>query len=54
MDSKKNLKKEVELVLAALHKKIDFLKEKVDKLCETTDCWDDGHHDKGQSESKKD
>jgi hypothetical protein len=39
MDSKKNLKEEVELALLNLHEKIDFLKEKVDKLCETSGCF---------------
>ena len=38
MSTKKTLKEEVELVLLALHQKIDSLKEKVDKLCETTSC----------------
>ena len=36
MDSKKNLKEEVELALKTLYKKIDSLKERVDQLCETT------------------
>lgn len=39
MDSKKNLKEEVELALMNLHEKIDFLKEKVDELCETSGCF---------------
>ncbi len=40
MDSKKNIKEEVELALKNLHQKIDSLKEKVDKLCETTGCFE--------------
>jgi hypothetical protein len=36
MDSKKKIKKEVELALKHLHQKIDTLKKKVDQLCETT------------------
>jgi len=41
MDSKKNLK-EVEAALQTLYQKIDSLKEKVDKLCETTGNFDAG------------
>ena len=40
MDSKKTIKEEVELALQNLHQKIDSLKEKVDKLCETTGCFE--------------
>ena len=39
MDSKKDIKQEVALALEALHKKLDFLKAKVDKLCEHTECF---------------
>jgi len=38
MDPKNDLKDDVKAVLLKLHQKIDSLKEKVDKLCETTDC----------------
>ena len=41
MDSKKNIKGEVLLALEVLHKKLEFLKEKVDKLCEATGCFDE-------------
>jgi len=37
MDSKKNLKDEVKSALLLLHQKIDSLKEKVDKMCESTE-----------------
>ena len=40
MDSKNNLKEEVESALRTLYQKIDSLKEKVDKLCETTGNFD--------------
>ena len=40
MDSKKNLKNEVELALRNLHATLDSLKEKVDKLCENSGCFD--------------
>jgi len=36
MKDEKSLKDEVQLALLTLHKKIDSLKEKVDKLCEST------------------
>ena len=36
MDSKKKVKDEVELALMSLHQKLDSLKEKVDKLCESS------------------
>ena len=39
MDSKKNKRNEVELALRSLHKQIDSLKEKVDKLCESSGCF---------------
>ena len=51
MDSKKNIKEEVESVLKGLHQKIDFLKEKVEKLCETTGCFE--HPDSKISKKKK-
>lgn len=38
MDSKKNIKEEVELALKNLHQKLDSLKEKVEQLCESTGC----------------
>jgi hypothetical protein len=38
MDSKKDIKEDVKSVLMRLHQKIDSLKEKVDQLCETTNC----------------
>ena len=40
MDPKNDLKDDIEDVLLKLHHKIDFLKEKVDKLCETTNCFE--------------
>tara|TARA_R110002020_G_scaffold56722_1_gene156713 strand:- start:29 stop:190 length:162 start_codon:yes stop_codon:yes gene_type:complete len=40
MDSKKKLQKDVELALRMLHQTIDSLKEKVDKLCESSGCFD--------------
>jgi len=51
MDSKKKLQEEVEVVLRTLHQTIDSLKEKVDKLCESTGCF--GHSPVTES-SKKD
>ena len=39
VDSKEKLKKEVESALIILHEKIDSLKEKVDKLCESSGCF---------------
>jgi len=39
MDSKKNIKKEVELALTLLHQKLDFLKQKVDELCKHSGCF---------------
>ena len=39
MDSKKKLQKDVELALRTLHQTIDSLKEKVDKLCESSGCF---------------
>jgi len=37
MDPKSKLKDEVRAALLILHQKIDSLKEKVDKLCESTE-----------------
>ena len=37
MDAKTNLKDDVRSALQKLHQKIDLLKEKVDKLCESTE-----------------
>ena len=54
MGVKKNLKQEVELVLRALEEKIDSLQEKVEKLCENTDCWGDLDSKDANRESKKD
>ena len=42
MDPKDDLKDDIVAVLLKLHHKIDFLKEKVDKLCETTNCFEFG------------
>jgi hypothetical protein len=39
MDSKEKLKEDVGAVLETLHKKINLVKEKVDKLCENTECF---------------
>jgi hypothetical protein len=36
MDTKKNVKDEVESVLLSLHKKLDSLRAKVEALCEST------------------
>ena len=36
MAETKTFKKEIEYTLKGLHQKIDSMKEKVDKLCETT------------------
>jgi hypothetical protein len=36
MDTKKNINEDVEGALLLLHKRIDFLKAQVEKLCETT------------------
>ena len=39
MDPKNTIQEKVELILADLHAKIEQLKEKVEKLCESTeDC----------------
>jgi hypothetical protein len=52
MDSKKKLKDEVQSALLLLHQKIDSLKEKVDKLCESTEnCSPQGQ--KSHSKEKK-
>ena len=37
MDPKNSLKNEVRAALLRLHQKIDSIKEKVDKLCESTE-----------------
>jgi len=37
MDRKPNLKDDVRAALLVLHQKIDSLKEKVDKLCKSTE-----------------
>ncbi len=40
MDSKKKMSREdVTITLQKLHRTIDSLKEKVDKLCESTGCF---------------
>jgi hypothetical protein len=39
MDSKKVSSKEVQLAIEALYTKIEFLKEKVDALCESSGCF---------------
>ena len=38
MDPKRKVQGKVELILADLEVKINKLKEKVEKLCESTDC----------------
>jgi len=38
MDIKDKTQDTVESILAELHAKIDILKERVEKLCESTDC----------------
>jgi len=38
MDVKDKTQDTVESILAELHAKIDILKERVEKLCESTDC----------------
>ena len=40
MDAKDKAHHTVESILAELHAKIDTLKERVEKLCENTDCFD--------------
>jgi len=40
MDAKDKAQHTVESILAELHAKIDTLKERVEKLCENTDCFD--------------
>tara|TARA_R110002110_G_scaffold60036_1_gene169396 strand:- start:404 stop:571 length:168 start_codon:yes stop_codon:yes gene_type:complete len=40
MDPKNKVQEKVELVLADLEAKINQLKEKVEKLCESTDCFE--------------
>ena len=37
MKNEKSLKDEVQLALLTLHKKIDSLKEQVDRLCQSTE-----------------
>jgi hypothetical protein len=39
MDSKKVSSKEVQLAIQALYTKIEVLKERVDALCESSDCF---------------
>jgi len=50
MDSKKVSSKEVQLAIQELYTKIEFLKEKVDALCESSNCF----KTLGKSTSKKD
>ena len=45
MDPKDDLKDDVRAVLRKLHQKLDSLKEKVDKLCETTNCFESPESD---------
>ena len=40
MDTENKAQNTVESILAELHAKIDTLKERVEKLCENTDCFD--------------
>tara|TARA_Y100000034_G_C6579998_1_gene251605 strand:- start:77 stop:235 length:159 start_codon:yes stop_codon:yes gene_type:complete len=51
MNAKKTVQKEVESTLKALQQKIDHIKEKVDKLCESTECFES--IPPGRRESKK-
>ena len=52
MDPKNDIKDEVKAALLKLHEKIDSLKEKVDKLCKSTeDCTVDVR--KSSSKEKK-
>ena len=53
MDSKKNISQEVQYVLEQMHQKIDSLKEKVDKLCETTNCLEELRKKTNTKESDK-
>ena len=39
MDSKKTLNNEIAYALEGLNQKIDSVKERVEKLCETTGCF---------------
>jgi hypothetical protein len=53
MNTKKKIKEEVELALLALHEKIDFLRARVDKLCDATDaCKKDPPGSSSQKEIK--
>jgi hypothetical protein len=40
MDPKRTVQEKAELILADLEAKINKLKEKVEKLCESTNCFD--------------
>ena len=40
MDTKKSVHNDVKLALQMLNEKIESLKAKVDKLCETTECFE--------------
>tara|TARA_R110002110_G_scaffold260616_1_gene476389 strand:- start:1140 stop:1304 length:165 start_codon:yes stop_codon:yes gene_type:complete len=52
MSMKKIVKEEVETVLLSLHEKIDFLRAKVEALCESTHACTSQHSPK--EETKKD
>jgi hypothetical protein len=44
MDPKRTVQEKAELILADLEAKINKLKEKVEKLCESTDCFKSPNH----------
>ena len=53
MDPKDTIQEKMALVLADLHAKIDQLKEKVDKLCENTDCLESSDQTKPSAAKKR-
>lgn len=53
MDSKDEIQKSVAEVLQTLHQKIDSIKEKVEKLCESTECFESLPVRKTNNETKK-
>tara|TARA_R100001132_G_C3191323_1_gene43101 strand:+ start:226 stop:396 length:171 start_codon:yes stop_codon:yes gene_type:complete len=53
MNPKNTIQEKVELILADLHAKIDQLKEKVEKLCESTDCFEDLEQNKSVVDKKQ-
>jgi hypothetical protein len=52
MDPKNKVHKKVELVLAEIEAKINKLKEKVEKLCESTDCFESLGHNTDSVDNK--